>query len=85
MTKYDREMNMLRSGETLPTQEEVYDPYKDIAAHTSKLKRPAVEQESYLSKEQLKELRRVQHERVEVSCGLAAVGAGKLTAAHPDW
>ena len=67
MNKYDREMNMLRAGETLPTEEAPYDPNKDLAAHASRLKKPVAEQESYLSVEQLKELRRVQQERVAVS------------------
>jgi len=66
MDKYDREMNMLRAGETLPPDEEVYDPNKDLVAHASRLKKPASEKESYLSVEQLKELRRVQQERVEI-------------------
>ena len=57
---------MLRSGETLPPDEEAYDLYKDIAAHASKLKKPAAEKEVQLSVEQLKELRRVQQERVEI-------------------
>ena len=66
MAAYERQMNMLRAGETLPPEEEVYDPNKDLAAHSSKLKRPAAERESYLSREQLMDLRRVQNERIEV-------------------
>jgi hypothetical protein len=66
MAKYEREMNMLRSGETLPPDDEAYDPYKDLAAHASRLRKPAAEKETQLSVEQLKELRKVQHERVEV-------------------
>jgi hypothetical protein len=67
MYKYEREMNMLRSGETLPLEEETYDPNKDLAAHKSSLRKPVAETESYLSVDQLKELRRVQQERVAVS------------------
>jgi hypothetical protein len=67
MNKYDREMNMVRAGETLPPDEEVYDLNKDLAAHASRLKKPNSEKESYLSVEQLKELRRVQQERTEAS------------------
>jgi len=66
MYKYEREMNMLRSGETLPLEEETYDPNKDLAAHKSSLRKPVAETESYLSVDQLKELRRVQQERVAI-------------------
>ncbi|KAI9441734.1 hypothetical protein H4582DRAFT_2208165 [Lactarius indigo] len=46
--------------------DETYDAEADMKAHQSSLKRPAVESESYLDKDQLQELRRVQRERVEV-------------------
>jgi hypothetical protein len=67
-------MNMLRSGELLPINDS-YDSATDMAAHTSRHKRAAVEHESYLSKEQLLELRRVQNERIE---------AGKMKALRLD-
>jgi len=44
-----------------------YDPTADFRAHSNAHKRTVVEQESYLSKEQLKELQRVQRERVELA------------------
>ena len=44
-----------------------YDPNADLKAHSSAHKRVVVEQESYLSTEQLKDLRRVQRERVEIA------------------
>jgi hypothetical protein len=38
-----------------------------MQAHSNAHKRSVVEHESYLSKDQLKDLRRVQHERVEIA------------------
>jgi hypothetical protein len=58
-------MSRIRSGDLLPPTDG-YDPNADLVAHTSKHKRAVVEQDSYLSKEQLMELRRVQNERIEV-------------------
>jgi len=66
MAKYERNMDLLRRGETLPTTDDVYDPYADLAAHSSSHKRSAAERDSYLSKEQLQELRKVQQERTQV-------------------
>jgi hypothetical protein len=59
-------MDAMRAGEFVPPPDESYDPEADMRAHQNSLKRPAVETESYLDKEQLQELRRVQRERVEV-------------------
>lgn len=59
-------MSALRAGEYLPPAEDSYDPAMDMKAHSSKHRKAPVEQESYLSKEQLQELRKVQHERIEV-------------------
>jgi hypothetical protein len=39
----------------------------DFRAHSSALKLPPSEKETYLSKQQLKELQRVERERVEVA------------------
>jgi len=61
---YERRMNLIRNGETLPANDN-YDISADLAAHTSRHKRSAVEHDSYLSKEQLADLRRVQNERIE--------------------
>jgi hypothetical protein len=66
MEAYERRMNAMRAGEFVPPPDETYDPDADMRAHQNNLKRPIVESESYLDKEQLQELRRVQRERVEV-------------------
>jgi len=65
MEAYDRRMAALRQGEYLPPANDSYNPDMDLKAHSSKHKKMPVEQESYLSKEQLMELRKVQHERIE--------------------
>lgn len=59
-------MSALRRGEFVPPSDDSYDPMADMKAHQSSHKRQTVEHESYLTKEQLQELRRVQFERVEV-------------------
>lgn len=66
MEAYEKRMSALRSGEFVPPPEDSYDPMADIKAHQSKHKNKEVEHESYLNKDQLLELRRVQHERIEV-------------------
>jgi len=71
MEAYQRRMSALRSGEFVPPPEDSYDPAADIVAHQSKHKKQAVETESYLNKEQLLELRKVQHERIEACEPLA--------------
>ena len=68
---YERRMNAMRAGEFVPPPDDTYDAEADMKAHQSSLKRPAVESESYLDKDQLQELRRVQRERVEVRESLA--------------
>lgn len=67
MDAYERRMDALRHGELLPAGDELtYDVNADLKAHSSTHKRKAIERESYLSKEQLMELRKVQNERIEV-------------------
>lgn len=66
MESYDRRMSALRQGEYLPPADDSYDPEADMKALSGAHKKKAVEHESYMSKEQLMELRRVQHERIEV-------------------
>lgn len=66
MRSYETQMHQLRMGEHLP-QTSTYDPNADMKAHTATHKRAPAETETYLSKEQLKELRKVQSERVQVS------------------
>ncbi|THH16560.1 hypothetical protein EW146_g4109 [Bondarzewia mesenterica] len=65
MEAYERRMSALRAGEYVPPAEDSYNPAVDMQAHQSQHKRKNVEHESYLSKEQLQDLRRVQQERIE--------------------
>ncbi|KIJ51272.1 hypothetical protein M422DRAFT_157818 [Sphaerobolus stellatus SS14] len=68
MKRYDARMSLLRHREFVPQgDEDTYDPNADLRAHSSAHKRVVVEQDSYLSTEQLKDLRRVQRERVEIA------------------
>lgn len=66
MDQYEHRMNALRHGEFVPAGEQIYDANADLKAHQSHHKRKTVEKESYLSREQLLELRKVQNERIEV-------------------
>lgn len=64
---YDRRMASIRQGDTLPAGDEFYDVSKDIAAHKQGTTRKAKEDsDTYLSREQLQELRKVQQERAQV-------------------
>jgi hypothetical protein len=63
-------MSALRQGEYLPPVNDSYDFQADMKAVSGAHKKKAAEQESYMSKEQLMELRRVQQERSEVGVGL---------------
>ncbi|KAJ6631382.1 hypothetical protein B0H10DRAFT_1772447 [Mycena sp. CBHHK59/15] len=65
MEAYNRRMSALRQGEFVPPPDDSYDPQADMKAISGAHKKKVVEHESYLSKEQLMELRRVQHERIE--------------------
>ncbi|KAI0828056.1 hypothetical protein BC628DRAFT_1432401 [Trametes gibbosa] len=65
MEEYERRMAALRAGEYLPPADDSYDPNADLKAHQSTHKRRAVERETYMSKDQLMELRKVQNERIE--------------------
>jgi len=68
MQRYEARMSLLRHGEFIPQgDEDTYDANADMQAHSSAHKRAVVEHESYLSKDQLRELRRVQHERIEIA------------------
>lgn len=66
MAKYEIKMRLVREGETLPLNDG-YDPMADMKAHSSSLKRPAVETDTYLNRSQLEELRRLQQERTELA------------------
>ncbi|KAG6910401.1 hypothetical protein DXG01_010756 [Tephrocybe rancida] len=65
MESYERRMSALRQGEFVPPADDAYDPQADMKAISGAHKKKVVEHESYLSKEQLQELRRVQQERIE--------------------
>lgn len=70
MTRYEARMTALRAGEYVPPADDTYDPNADMRALQSSQrdKRKAMDSnETYLTKEQLMELRKVQAERVEVS------------------
>jgi len=62
---YEARMSAMRQGEFVPPPEDSYDPMADMKAHSTRHKKAPIERESYLSKEQLMELRKVQHERIE--------------------
>ena len=77
MDDYERRMSALRAGEYVPPSDDLYDPTADLRAHASSHKRRAVEQDSYMSKEQLMELRKVQNERIQVSSRVAFPWSGE--------
>lgn len=66
ITAYEKRMTALKEGELLPPADDGYDPQADMQALRSVHKRKPVEQDSFLTREQLRELRKVQHERIEV-------------------
>ena len=63
---FERRMSALRSGDTLPVVDDGYDPNADLLAHSTKHKKASTEKETYLSKEHLQDLRKVQQERHQV-------------------
>lgn len=66
MEEYERRMSAMRAGEYVPPADDSYDPNADLKALESTHKRRAVEHDTYMSKEQLMELRKVQSERIQV-------------------
>ncbi|KAF9534537.1 hypothetical protein CPB83DRAFT_902433 [Crepidotus variabilis] len=66
METYDRRMSALRQGEYLPPTDDLYDFNADLKAVSGAHKKKTVEQDSFMTKEQLQELRRVQQERNEI-------------------
>lgn len=73
MEAYERRMASLRSGEFVPPAQDTYDPAADLKAHATRHKKAAADQESYMSREQLMELRKVQNERIEVRVFLTSL------------
>ncbi|KAF5318245.1 hypothetical protein D9611_014673 [Ephemerocybe angulata] len=67
MEVYERRMNALRQGEYLPPTDDLYDFEADLKAIKSSHKKKTEEPETYLSREQLMDLRKVQQERAEIS------------------
>ncbi|KAI0740889.1 hypothetical protein C8Q76DRAFT_609092 [Earliella scabrosa] len=65
MEEYERRMSAMRAGEYVPPPDDAYDPTADMRALQSAHKRRAVEHETYMSKDQLMELRKVQNERIQ--------------------
>ena len=67
MNEYEKRMSALRNGDTLPPIDDAYDFNADLNAHGSSHKRIAAEKDTFLSKEHLEDLRKVQQERHQVS------------------
>ena len=67
MEAYDRRMAALRSGEYLPPADDSYDFNADMNAVRGAHKKKSADPETYLSRDQLMELRKVQQERIEAS------------------
>ncbi|KAI0686267.1 hypothetical protein BC835DRAFT_1535780 [Cytidiella melzeri] len=65
ITSYETRMAAMRSGEYLPPQDDGYDPNADLRALQSTHKRKPRNADTFMSKEQLMELRKVQAERIE--------------------
>ncbi|WVQ85840.1 hypothetical protein IAT38_008008 [Cryptococcus sp. DSM 104549] len=67
MDKYMFKMKMLRSGQSMPAESQGYDPMADMKAHSSSLRSQVKENtETYLSPQQVAELRRIEAERTEI-------------------
>lgn len=65
VSKYEARMNAVRMGETV-SNDDGYDPNKDLEDLRQSHKRAPVETETYLNRTKLEELRRVANERVEM-------------------
>lgn len=59
-------MSAMRAGEFLPPADDGYDPNADLRALQGAHKRKNKDHDTYMSREQLMELRKVQAERIEV-------------------
>lgn len=65
MKKWDNKMSAIRSGETVEA-DGAYDPRKDMESLKNSHKRAPTQTETFLDRERLSELRRVQQERTEI-------------------
>ncbi|KAI0343621.1 hypothetical protein BDW22DRAFT_1328241 [Trametopsis cervina] len=65
IASYEMRMAALRSGEYVPPQDDGYDPHADMRALQGAHKRKPRTVDTYMSREQLMELRKVQAERIE--------------------
>ena len=70
MEEYERRMSALRQGDYLPPAEDLYDFNADVKAVSNAHKKKVVEKDSYITKEKIMELRKVQQERNEVCATL---------------
>ena len=85
MEAYERRMSALRQGEYLPPANDSYDFEADMKAVTGAHKKKATEQETYMTKEQLMQLRKVQQERNEVSSSISIFMSVKFILQIPGW
>ena len=67
MSKYQLKAASIRTGGTLPVDDNSYDPSADLAAHSSAVKALDSKSKADLTKEDILELRRVQAERHEIA------------------
>jgi hypothetical protein len=66
MDAFERRMSALRNGDTLPLADDNYDINADLRAHASSHKRAVADADTFLSREHLEDLRKVQQERHQV-------------------
>ena len=85
MEAYERRMSALRQGEYLPPANDSYDFEADMKAVTGAHKKKAIEQETYMTKEQLMQLRKVQQERNEVSFSMSIFMGIEFIFQIPGW
>ena len=67
IASYETRMTAMRSGEFVPPADDSYDPNADLRAlqGNQREKRRVRDSETYMSRDQLQELRKVQAERIE--------------------
>lgn len=84
MEEYERRMTALRQGDYLPPVDDLYDFNADLKAVSNAHKKKTIEQDSYMTKEGLMELRKVQQERNEV-CASVIAHFSESTCLIIDW